>query len=477
MTLLVLLLAACGPATVKVGTETNPDTTDTDTDTDTDADTDGDTDTDTDTDTDPTGVVSDVQVVVHDDVHTILVVSWNQSVSAESWVEYGFENDEWYETPHTNRGAGAAQASLLGIPADTAVTLRVHALTGAESVTGDYVGTTGSLPGELPLPTVDVWDPSQASSERWMLGSIDVGNDWYYGPYYAFILDRQGRYVWYWKVPEGRGALYVQPGWDGRHVFVDGNVQYVFDNVDASVFRLTLDLARADEIPLDYGFAIDEHVDGGILYESRASNQFHLNLMHPDGTEETLWDCTPYFRSIGANPGECNPNTIVWDPDRNTVMWSMYYVDTVLEIDLDSGEVLKQFGQLDGGWTFDPESATVDYQHYVNWTPDGTIIASTHAYGKRNEQRTREYEVDEANQTLHEIWTFGADVDHYAQYAGEAWRLPNRNTMVGYGVDGAELEVTPDGEVVWDVEWPTRPNTHLIGHMTMVDDLYALNGE
>ena len=63
------------------------------------------------------------------------------------------------------------------------------------------------------------------------------------------------------------------------------------------------------------------------------------------------------------------------------------------------------------------------------------------------------------------------------------WPTPSPWAALGWEPEGGRtrgtywVEVTPDGEVVWDVEWPTRPNTHLIGHMTMLDDLYALNGE
>lgn len=464
-TLALLLLVACDPAPIQVG----PGDTHTD---DTHA---------NDTDSgDPTGTVpfvADVSVAVHEDVHTILLVSWTQVEAAtESWVEYSFGGEAPLESPRVARPAGPASEVLLGIPADTEVVFRIHTeAAGTTQVTPDQVATTGSLPSDLPVPDMLLWDEARAASERWLLGSLDVGANWYYGPYYAFILDRQGRYVWYWKVPDNRGSLYVQPGWDGTHIFVDANTAYVFDDVDAGIFRMSLDLHYLEETVIDYGFAIDEHVDGGVLFEGRVRNGFNLTRRNPDGTDTLLWECKPYFDSIGADSRRCNPNTLVWDADRNTVLWSMYVVNTVLEIDLATGEVIKQFGQLEGGWTFDPEEATVDYQHYVNWTPAGTLIASTHTWPDDSEQRTREYQVDEASQTLHEIWTFGAGVDHYAQYAGEAWRHPDGNTLIGYGVDGVELEVSPDGAIVWDVEWPRSPNTHLIGHMTLVDDLYALN--
>jgi hypothetical protein len=163
------------------------------------------------------------------------------------------------------------------------------------------------------------------------------------------------------------------------------------------------------------------------------------------------------------------PNTIVWDEKRSTVFWSMFTETQVVEISIPDGKIVRQFGSF-GGLAFDPPESEVDYQHYVNWTPDGTIIASTHVVGEPGEQRTREYEVD--GDTLTNIWTFGDDFDHYAEYGGEAWRLPNGNTMIGYGTDGTVVEVTPDLDIAWEVEFEGNP---LTGHMTLLDDLYALN--
>jgi hypothetical protein len=159
----------------------------------------------------------------------------------------------------------------------------------------------------------------------------------------------------------------------------------------------------------------------------------------------------------------------VWDETHGSVFWSIFEQSTAIEVSVPGGKVLQYFGDL-GGEAFDPVESAIDYQHYVNWTKDGTILASTHVPGEPYEQRTREYTTD--GKTLTNIWTFGEDFEHYAQYAGEAWRLPNGNTMIGYGTDGEVLEVTPDLEIAWQVEFEGPP---LVGHMTLVDDLYALN--
>jgi len=430
--------------------------------------------------------VSGIVVTVHPDVVTLLNVDWTQDVAAaEGWIEFTFDDGDvpagtvWEQSRPAARSVGPQHDVAIGIPAETLVTVRVASVVNGVTVYSTAVQqTTGVLPDDLPIPTIPVYDEALASPERWMMGSLDVSDNWYYGPYWSFILDRKGRYVWYHETPDSRGNMYTQPSWDGNHVYIDGQTQYVFDSsVHAGIIRMTLDGTYYEDIPLSHlGFASDEGDGGSILYEYRDGADVWLAEHMPDGTDTLIWNCTSYFRENGlGSERTCNPNTIVLDRDRGTVMWSMYKNNTVFEVDRATGEVYMRFGQLAGGWTFDPPESVVDYQHYVNWSPDGTIIASTHIVGESGVQRAREYEVDPTTQTLTNVWTFGETTDHWAEYGGEAWRLPNRNTLIGYGTDGAVLEVTYDGEVAWDVEWPSSPNTHALGHMTLIDDLYALN--
>src|SRR5688500_5165493 len=69
---------------------------------------------------------SSVPVQVHGKTRTILVVTWSQVVAADStWLEFTFEDDEVL-TSRPKRGVvGAHEDVVLGVPADTEVTIRV----------------------------------------------------------------------------------------------------------------------------------------------------------------------------------------------------------------------------------------------------------------------------------------------------------------------------------------------------------------
>jgi hypothetical protein len=452
--------------------EPRPEETDTDTDadTDTDSDTDTDTDTDTDSDTDTDVQATDVRVSVNDSVSTILEVDWTWPVASDAvWITYTFEDDEWWQTPVRVGDAGEHHEVLLGIPAETEVQLEI-ASDGYDSKA--YTATTGSLPPKLPPADIVLFDELKASPDRWMLGSVDELPGAYDGPMWSFILDRKGRYVWYHKTPDRMLSMYVQPSPDDTHVMVDECALYA-GGADPGFTELTLDHRFQDTTSVpDHTLGADWTADGTFLYAANDSGELLLKARAPDGTTDVIWNSTAWGEDVGYSTlygWGTMPNTVVWDEKRSTVFWSMFTETQVVEISIPDGKIVRQFGSF-GGSDFDPPESEVDYQHYVNWTPDGTIIASTHVLDAPGEQRTREYEVD--GDTLTNIWTFGEDFDHYAQYGGEAWRLPNGNTMIGYGTDGTVVEVAPDLEIVWQVEFEGNP---LVGHMTLLDDLYPLN--
>ena len=135
-----------------------------------------------------------------------------------------------------------------------------------------------------------------------------------------------------------------------------------------------------------------------------------------------------------------------------------------------------ELGEYPGGLTFDPASVRLELQHYPNWTPDGTLLLTSHVPGERGVQRIRELDLDVGAGTARQVWTYAPAAGYYGDYAGEATRLPNGNTLVNFGTDGVVQELltdaSPEATIVWEIDW----DNHLTGHLTPVEDLYALNG-
>ena len=423
----------------------------------------------------PESPVSELSWRVNSDVATIIEITFTLTEDTdEVWLAWTTDARYQATSPVRALAAGEHSEVVLGVPADTELSVSVMATVGEYTTLSEPLSaTTGSLPDDLENPGLVDWDQASASADEWLLTSVEVGRSNFFGPYYPVILNRLGEIVWYRQYDDDRLTMFPRVSRDGTHLLVD--TTKIYQGRTAELNRLTLDHSQQEvAAPPNWTLTYDVLPDGTILYdESTSGYQFYLSALHPDGTHERLWDCTEWMSTIKTvGYWECMPNTIVWNEASNTILWSMFETSTVIELDLETGEVVRQFGALEGSWDFSPAEAGFNLQHFPSYTDAGTLIVSTHgASSPGQHQYAREYELDDATGTLEEIWRFENDLGYYAEYAGEAKRLPNGNTLVGFGTDGAILEVDAAGEVVWGVEWPGK----LVGQATLVEDIYTLN--
>ena len=420
---------------------------------------------------------SDISGAPHDDVATVLVAEFSLSEAADAvWVAFTFEDEVWHESPPRALDAGLHSIPLLGIPADTEVTFELYGQVGdvLHTSAAQHTASTGALPSDVSDADLLAYDTDKAGDEPFLLTSIDVGSYNFYGPCYTVIIDRQGRVVWYRETSDSRLTMFPRVSEDGTHILIDGTTYYTFNGTEPSITRITLDYSQEEErmIP-NMGLTYDELPDGTILYDyNEDSYRYYIQALYPDGSTEQIWSCYSWLSQY-QSPGywDCAPNTVLHNAAEDTIIYSMFETSTVVEVSWQTGEVVRQWGQLAGSWAVDPPSSNFELQHYPNYTPDGTLIVSTHIPGQPGQQRAREFTVDDETQTLTEIWTYGEGVSNYADYAGEAKRLENGHTLQGFGTNGAIHEISEDGELLWGVQWRNK----LLGTATFVADLYALN--
>src|SRR4029078_9064527 len=94
----------------------------------------------------------------------------------------------------------------LAVATETPITVRiVNKLGGVDYKTKDYMGMTGAIPSGMPKPTVSMYDATLASPDRWMFGAgegspgcCDNSFCYYTATFWLYIMDRQGRIVWYY---------------------------------------------------------------------------------------------------------------------------------------------------------------------------------------------------------------------------------------------------------------------------------------
>jgi hypothetical protein len=426
--------------------------------------------------------LTNLTATVNEPIGSIIEVGWEQNAASVGYVAYRFEpalpTDDWMASPTKSFAAGAHTELLLGIPYGSTVTWRLVADPkgdDAEHTSADQTIDNDPLPDGCPEPTVLVSEPTGMDpSFRYLLGSINEG------PYateaqtfWAFILDRHARVVWATKPPSGRMFMQIQPSYDGDEILLDYNSFWtIFDSGAASqIARTKIDgsvVGLIDVPGLHHGFT--ETADHSILWSAYRNHPHDDWLLEKDasGDQRTIWKCADFHEAIGVEEA-CGSNNVYWDPKSDTVYFSFFQSDTVVHLDRESGDTIRWFGRLPGAYEFDPPESQFWLQHAAHLNPDGTFMVSSHTTESAYENVARVYTIDEANERLVLEQTFGEGDGVYGQYIGEAWRLPSGNFLQNYGTNGRLREGTPDGAIVWDLQW----DGNWIGRTVALSDLYA----
>ncbi len=420
------------------------------------------------------GIIREVDAVLHETIESIVVVSWTQDAPAQTWLEFSVDGGTWLASPHEQREAGAHEELLLGIPYDCEAQYRFMTDDGVAGET--YSISTGPQPEGVPTLELlsadpEAWDPDT----NYVLASIDeIGELGVEVATHSFVFDRQGRVVWAWETPFQRATIHARVARTGTEFLLDyGSFYAIFDGgAESQVARLKIDgteVALYDTPGLHHPFT--DTPDGGLLWGAHNGGWNTLRHMEPDGNTTDIWSCAAFYEEIKED-GEytCSSNTVTWDDASGHVLFSLYSSDSVVEIDPASGESLRWFGHIPEAWSFAPEDSAFWWQHGVHYTEQGTMLVSAKETRNGTETVVREYELDEDSQALVQIWSFGDGEGVYGPEMGEAHRLGNGNTLHNYGSGARVREVTPAGELVWDLTFSS--GTYL-GRSTPIADLYA----
>ena len=431
--------------------------------------------------------VTGVMIAQHANTRTILVVTWTQARASESvWLEFTFPGGSVMTSRPQAGATGAHRDVVLGVPAAMTATVRiVNKLTGVDYKTRDYTSMTGAVPTGMPVPTIVSYDATIASPDRWMFGAVENSDGgctntscYYHTTFWLYIMDRQGRIVWYYAdAASNATSSFQRIARDGEYIWIE---KRPFSNGGSrSVLKMTLDRQYMQSVNVPgLSDCIDVTTDGSLLYDAENS----LREMNKAGTIRTIWSCRTAFGS----GFQCYSNTINWDPASDTVLMSFPDENTVAQINRATGALVATYGDRAGSYTFQPTSWAFEFQHFPNITPQGTLILSSHMPGYSdgtkpvaNQHAFMEFEIDRTNKRLVEKWIY-REGPEWAMYKGMAMRMSNGNTLANYGTGGAIREITPDKRTAFHVKFDS-PNGNdffnkMVGNNVLINDLYALNG-
>ncbi len=425
-----------------------------------------------------TAQVADEAWELHGEIGSLVTVTWSQLADAQGWVEYSFDAGQWLQTPAKHLEQGTHDQLLLGIPYDAVVTARVVNDFGDGPLAGEPFGAqTDPLPEGFPVPELLVADPALwEPSGRYLLGSINQYDGGWSSPasdFWKFILDREGRVVWAWLTPDRNWTLFAGVSYDGDDLLWDEFTYWSAwdEGMGSQVHRVKIDGTPVETYSTPGGHhAFAELWDESLVWGAANWSSESLMRRDPRGVVSELWSCGEFLDTHGG-ANYCQSNTVIWDEPSDSFVYSFYSLETVVQVDHATGATLNHWGHTEGSWVFDPPESAFYWQHGAHFTEAGTLLTSSYVGNWDAELVVREYELDHDAQVLRQVWSFGEGEGIVGDTAGEAHRLANGNTLHNFGSGCRVREITPDGQVVWDVDWS---GTKLLGRTVFIDDLYAL---
>jgi hypothetical protein len=270
--------------------------------------------------------------------------------------------------------------------------------------------------------------------------------------------------------------MYVRVSANGHDLLLDDNTYWFnFDDTGSRIHRIKIDgtiVATYDTPGLHHPFT--ELPDGTIVWGATSPPYGEtIEELSPIGVQTRVWDSDTFLAQFPLTEEQkrFRSNALFWDQETGTYLISSYIGFYVLQIRRATGDVQRILGgNLPGAWTIDPPDAGFHWQHGITYTPDRTLLLSMHESETSIEGVVREYEIDEAAETLHQVWTWGEGNGVEPIFAGEAHRLANGNTLINYGTSPVVREVTRDGTIVWELRWLVP---RFIGRSIFIEDLYA----
>jgi hypothetical protein len=225
-----------------------------------------------------------------------------------------------------------------------------------------------------------------------------------------------------------------------------------------------------DGLPVIYDTISEYSWEGDLLWQWDARVHYPFN-----STIHTTLGFNYTFRGYAD---WMHANSFVWDKVENTIWVNVRNQDTLLKIDKDTDEIIWKAGRHGNFTVLDINGTEVDtifnYPHSLEWIGGNRYVLFDNGLFNPDipSSMTRngtgisgfiEFEIDEENQTLTEVWSWYAlnSTYYFSESGGDADRLPNGNTIGIYANQALVLaqpdpviftEVTRDGEIAWELQ-------------------------
>lgn len=409
-------------------------------------------------------VITWQEATVSEVVPTVVVVSWAVTVSEvlSTYVQFG-PTPALGERIEGEVGVqGEYTTALLGLKPSRDYFWRVV----VESPDGTYSSSTATFrTGAVPtyLPHIEISENTPESHDGYLVGTI-------LGAFpTAVIVDSDGDYVWWYPIEsetadvwrsqtsrDGEWMLILAQGWDGGDSEPD----------DAALLRVRLDGTEVEEVllgPLHHDFV--ELADGTLTFLAYNSEDVDGTDVIGDGLVElrtdgflydvwSIWDHVLYDPSVADESSQswAHANALDHDPERDSYLVSFRNLSTILRIDRASGEVEQRIGGSQSDFVLEDGGTDLFRGQHGFQGLGGAILVFDNGAIDDLDSRAVEYELNEATGIADRTWSFRENPPLYCYALGDVQRLPSGNTLVTWSTAGHVVEVTPPGQIVWQLD-------------------------
>jgi hypothetical protein len=346
-----------------------------------------------------------------------------------------------------------------------------------------------TLPGDFPAITVDT--VNNPAPGKFFLANFGFG-----GANFLMIVNNDGTVEKYKRLNSMGLDFKVQPNgnfsyaeviqiaggaWLSRFIILDSTLApvdtfqcgngYIADVHD---FKLLPNghavLISTDPEPMDmspYGGDPNATVLGCIVQELDASKNVIFQWRS--------WDYIPltdsYYDLTTKTVDYFHQNAVDIDHDGNFLL-SSRNLSQIIKIDRNTGNIIWKLGGKDNDFTFIGEHEEngptyFSYQHDIAVLPNGDVTLFDNGNQHPAQySRAVEYKLDQVNKTAELVWDYRHNPDIFAQAMGSVQRLPDGNTLVGWGGAGSTegtpvlTEVHPDKSVAFELSLPANQTSY-----------------
>ncbi len=238
--------------------------------------------------------------------------------------------------------------------------------------------------------------------------------------------------------------------------FADDHDLHVFADGSYALFALSKDLIAEDQYAP--GIDTDATIQGSVIQLFDAHH--HETFEWRGDQHYQVADAVHEDLELGQIDFQ-HSNSLDFDSDRN-ILLSNRNLSEITLISSETGDMIWRLGGAHNQFRLLGDSIWFSYQHSVRWLPNGHLILFDNGNFDSVEgqpgyylyaSRAVEYAIDTAQKTLTLVWQYHHSPETFSMAMGNAERLPNGNTFIGWGLDPdvSMTEVDPHNRPLFEL--------------------------